>query len=143
MPWPTLPDSIELLEDNYDSAYYERSDAQVAINSANIEWGLGNDHAAIGYLIAAAQGHNDCLDYMLTFVLPFSPTTLLPAILYQMRAEYSAAEYELTAKKICEAWAVDNFEFAPVTIAFIDRMRQLIWDEPFLAVWAREPEKEF
>lgn len=58
-------------------------------------------------------------------------------------AAQSGDGYELTAKKICEAWAVDDFDFAPVTIAFIDRMRQLIWDEPFFAVWAGKPEGKY
>lgn len=48
--------------------------------------------------------------------------------------------YELTAIKICEAWAEDNFEERALTIAFIDRMRQLIWDEPYYVKWAARPE---
>lgn len=51
-----------------------------------------------------------------------------------------AAEYELTATKICEAWAADGFEDRALTIGFIDRMRQLIWDEPFYVKWAARPE---
>ena len=47
--------------------------------------------------------------------------------------------YELTAKKICEAWAVNGFQDRALTIAFIDRMRQLIWDEPFYVAWAAKP----
>jgi len=51
-------------------------------------------------------------------------------------------EYELTAIKICEAWAKNSFEERALTIAFIDRMRTLIWDEPFYVVWAARPESE-
>jgi len=47
--------------------------------------------------------------------------------------------YELTAKKICEAWAKDGFEDRALTVAFIDRMRQLVWDEPFYVAWAAKP----
>lgn len=46
----------------------------------------------------------------------------------------------LTATSICEAWAKDEFKDRALTIAFIDRMRQLIWDEPFSVVWASKPE---
>jgi len=49
-------------------------------------------------------------------------------------------EYELTATKICEAWAANGFQERALTIAFIDRMRQLIWDEPFFVKWASRPE---
>jgi len=51
-------------------------------------------------------------------------------------------EYELTWKKICEAWIKDDFEGRAVTIATIDRMRQLIWDEPFRVQWAARPEEQ-
>ena len=51
-------------------------------------------------------------------------------------------EYELTAEKICEAWAADNFAGRTLTIAFIDRQRQLIWNEPFFAAWSAKPEGE-
>lgn len=47
--------------------------------------------------------------------------------------------YILTATKICEAWAKDEFHDRALTIAFIDRMRQLIWDEPFYVAWAARP----
>jgi len=47
---------------------------------------------------------------------------------------------ELTATTICEAWAKNGFEDRALTIAFIDRMRQLIWNEPFSVVWAARPE---
>jgi len=48
---------------------------------------------------------------------------------------------ELTATAICEAWGKNNFEDRALTIAFIDRMRQLIWDEPFYIKWAARPEE--
>ncbi len=49
--------------------------------------------------------------------------------------------YGVTYQKIIEAWAFNNFEGRMPTIAFIDRMRQLIWDEPFSVAWAASPEK--
>ena len=49
-------------------------------------------------------------------------------------------EYELTWQKICEAWAANDFEGRAVTIAFIDRMRQILWNEPFSAQWAAKPD---
>ncbi|GAI88672.1 unnamed protein product, partial [marine sediment metagenome] len=52
-------------------------------------------------------------------------------------------ETELTWKTICEAWAKNDFEGRAVTIAFIDRMRQLIWDEPFFVAWAAKPEQRY
>ncbi len=58
---------------------------------------------------------------------------------YYLRNCVGADPYELTAKKICEAWAKNSFEDRAVTIAFIDRMRQILWDEPFYVQWAAKP----
>lgn len=67
---------------------------------------------------------------------------LLRDILYWLEDNWPTApdEYELTAIKICEAWAKDGFHNRALTIAFIDRQRQLIWDEPFSVAWAARPE---
>ena len=52
------------------------------------------------------------------------------------------AEYELTWLKIAEAWIADDFAGRAPTIAVIDRMRQILWDEPFKVTWAARPEQE-
>ena len=48
--------------------------------------------------------------------------------------------YGLTYIDICNAWAADSFRGRAETIAYIDRMRQLIWNEPFNVIWAARPE---
>lgn len=48
----------------------------------------------------------------------------------------------VTWQSICEAWGKNDFEGRATTIAFIDRMRQLLWDEPFSAVFAAKPEEQ-
>ena len=63
-----------------------------------------------------------------------------PDILIGLYHQGAGEPYELTAEKICLAWAADNFQARALTIAFIDRMRQLIWDEPFFVAWAARPE---
>lgn len=55
---------------------------------------------------------------------------------------HNFAAGEITYKAICEAWGKDDFEGRAVTIAFIDRMRQLLWDEVYSATFAAKPEKE-
>ena len=49
-------------------------------------------------------------------------------------------EYELDWKKICEAWVANDFEGKEWTIAVIDRMRTLMWDEPYYVRWAARPD---
>lgn len=45
----------------------------------------------------------------------------------------------VTWKAICEAWVKDDFEGRNWTIAIIDKMRQILWDEPFDIQWAARP----
>jgi len=49
---------------------------------------------------------------------------------------------EITWKTIVEAWAKDDFEGRFWTIATIDRMRQIMWNEPFNVMWAARPEEQ-
>ncbi len=51
-------------------------------------------------------------------------------------------EAEVTWKAICEAWVADNFEGKKWTIACIDHMRKLMWDQPFSIQWAAQPKAE-
>ncbi|MBA7680009.1 hypothetical protein ES703_88316 [subsurface metagenome] len=53
---------------------------------------------------------------------------------------YIEDNYSVTWKSICEAWLKDDFEGRAATIAIIDRMRQILWDEPFNIIWAARPE---
>ncbi len=50
-------------------------------------------------------------------------------------------ESEITWQAIAEAWIKDDFEGRAVTIATIDRMRQILWNEPFYVQWAARPEE--
>lgn len=47
---------------------------------------------------------------------------------------------EVTWQAIVEAWVKDDFEGRAWTIGVIDRMRQILWDEPFDITWAARPE---
>lgn len=46
----------------------------------------------------------------------------------------------VTWQTICEAWVANDFEARFWTIGIIDRMRQILWDEPFDLTWAARPE---
>lgn len=48
----------------------------------------------------------------------------------------------VTWQTICEAWIKDDFAGRMPTIAVIDRMRQILWDEPFFVQWAARPERQ-
>jgi len=48
---------------------------------------------------------------------------------------------EITWQQICEAWVANDFEGRMPTIAVIDRMRQILWNEPYYVRWAARPEE--
>jgi len=53
---------------------------------------------------------------------------------------YWAIYYSVNYRTMCDGWAADSFYGRSPTIAYIDRMRQLIWNEPFNVIWAAKPE---
>jgi len=50
--------------------------------------------------------------------------------------------YTLTWQAIGEAWIKNDFEGRAPTIAIIDRMRQILWNEPYFIAWAARPEEQ-
>ncbi len=55
---------------------------------------------------------------------------------------YLANYAGVTWQSIVEAWVKDDFKGRFWTIGVIDRMRQIMWDEPFDLTWAARPEQE-
>lgn len=116
-----------------DTAFGYASDARTYANAGNWKSGIKANSYAIGATLSAF----DIIFQLYNFTLEWS---MFGECLYWASQEGGAVdEYELTATKICEAWAKDGFEDRALTIAFIDRMRQLIWDEPFFVAWAARP----
>lgn len=48
---------------------------------------------------------------------------------------------DITWQAICEAWVSNDFEGRMPTIAIIDRMRQILWNEPYKVTWAARAEE--
>lgn len=123
------------LYNNYWSAQQTNDSAYLWLIEAKIDWNAGADHAAIGHILTACDqfyyairslyGRDDNLD----------PEYYAPYL-------WEHCSGVVTAISICEAWAKAQFQERALTIAYIDRMRQLIWDEPFYVAWAARPESE-
>ncbi len=114
--------------------YYNR--ATTHIDDAQTHYDLNQDHAAIEDLILASRDINMAAssfggwgDY------PYEG-----AIWWYLKN--CITEYELTWQAICEAWVKNDFEGRDWTIAIIDRMRQILWDEPFNVQWAAKATQE-
>jgi len=122
-----------------------------ALNARNHLYTVGDNIAAENWdaakdaLYAAADDFGSAVGH-LAGAPPWSYgcSYQLRDIFYWLEDNWPSAgdDYELTAEKICLAWAANQFEDRALTIAFIDRMRQLIWDEPFFVAWAAKPESK-
>lgn len=111
--------------------------------SATTEWMAGHDHEAIYWLIGCIGETIDTFYDLVYNWYPYSNGGVVYHFLERYtRKEYPEADpYVLTVEKICEEWAKDDFKGRALTIAYIDRMRQILWDEPFSAIWAARPEQ--
>lgn len=125
---------IPLYRDTIDTGFSYASTARDYADAGNWKLGIKYNSYALGVALSAF----DTIFQLYSFDLDRS---MFGECLYWAAQEPIGADpYELTAKNICEAWAKDGFHDRALTIAFIDRMRQLIWDEPFFVAWAARPE---
>lgn len=128
---------LALIEAKYYWANNVALEADVYHDKAQTHYIFQQDHKAIEDII-------DCLSLLIAGIQylawTFNPYSPYGAVPYFLRHHTGAGEeYELTATKICEAWMADDFKDRALTIAMIDRMRQLVWDEPFNITWAARP----
>jgi len=114
--------------------------AGVSIGRADVHWSdAWVQMYQGGSYDVAQQDMLDCLSDILNAVKqllsPKSGEYPLNAVPYYLW-HYTSVSWQA----ICEAWTADDFEGRFWTIAVIDRMRQIIWDEPFFISWAARPE---
>lgn len=135
---------VGVLHDSYEEAEVYKDYALARLAEARSAWNINEDHTAIDKLITAGQNICASITSILDKELGSWPHyTLIYALWWCWEYEtQEMPEYELDWKKICEAWIANDFEGRAVTIAVIDRMRQILWDEPFYAVWAARPEQQ-
>ena len=108
--------------------------AHAWLTDAEWRWADNEDHEAIGSLITATRALAFAVSGYVIYDDFFDPPY---ALAYYLK---NHVESEITWKAICEAWVKDDFEGRFWTIGIIDRMRQIMWDEPFDLTWAARPE---
>lgn len=131
-------DYLDDFDDAYDDCAYSLELAYphvewllarfTAHSTFNLEW-----RTAVALSIANVENAVNYLLYCNRFL--WKPYRLP----YFLRNCIEAKPYILTPERICEVWAKDDFAGRGITIAFIDRMRQMLWDEPFYIAWAARP----
>lgn len=133
----TCTGALEALTDLRSVAFAYADDAESHTIDAGVHWVFDEDHLAIQDLIYACEDLADAVLNHAGLVQPFYP--LSPLEWYLSPANNCAG---VTWQKICLAWAKSDFEGRAMTIGFIDRMRQLLWDEPFYIAFAARPESQ-
>ncbi len=144
MAYGNFPNSYfdfgQAYDDARDNLYYAITNAYGAFDGVSDPV----DKLHFGYLVGAVLNLKD----VLFAIGDFTATTkgnsyFYSSILwsyYDRDWYHEPEEFELTADKIAEAWIKDDFAGRAITIAVIDRMRQILWDEPFNVIWAARPE---
>ncbi|GAH82630.1 unnamed protein product [marine sediment metagenome] len=132
----------DLMWTRHGLATVDYNNAQIDLNSAWAYWAVPDDHSAIQKTMQALQHVLDAgVKTISTSDPPFYDLGIVMTML--MSWEYTTEDIpEVTYKSIAEAWLKDDFKGRAVTIAFIDRMRQLLWDEPFSATFSAKPEEQ-
>lgn len=98
-------------------------------------------HGGIGYVCIANRAVlHDLIEAMQYFVYGQVNVFNYTKWFYVHKGLYDK-EAEITWKSICEAWVKNDFEGRFWTIGIIDRMRQILWNEPFDLTWAARPEQ--
>jgi len=136
--WDTKEDLLVRLASNYYYANYYRG--KLAVNKENARvWynyppSLSNLYECVGWLLTCLDNTSSLTQYLISRQGAIDP----PYNIIYFLSEFTG----VTWKSICEAWIKDDFEGRVVTIATIDRMRQILWDEPFSIKWAARPEQQ-
>lgn len=99
-----------------------------------------NQHGGIGHVVVAnryvlSQLLEAMQYFVYDYVNPFNCD-----VWYWIHLGLHNRASPVTWQTIVEAWVADDFEGRFWTIAIIDRMRQIIWNEPFDITWASRPE---
>jgi len=135
---------VEELEADYSEAIDNLELSTTYRIYAYDHWFANQDHEAIYDLYRANKYNHIALCKIVSGWSSSVPPPFLPTIL-RLCWEYdyeTMPPADVTWRAICEAWIKDDFAGRMPTIAVIDRMRQILWDEPFRVLWAARPEYE-
>lgn len=120
-----LADYIAVEDNNWDAYWY--------LFDAATDWNGGFDHLAIGHIIDACNIFFGGINALTRKDTNYAPPHYIPYL-------WENCTGAVTWEAIVEAWISNDFEGRAPTIAVIDRMRQILWDEPFSVRWAARPE---
>lgn len=126
----------------YTWTKWELEDAEVDLSAAWVFWDISSWKTCIQKMLWAMAHMIESTQMMIGEGTSHGTEKYLYDALTEAW-QYTIEDFpEVTYKSIVEAWIKDDFEGRDITIAVIDRMRQILWDEPFSVVWAARPEEQ-
>lgn len=138
----TLLERMNLLNSWANEARILLASVEGGIDDRTISTYDKTAHGGIGYVVVSLRTVlYDVIDALQWFVYGNSYSTDYYHW-YRVHKGLYDMEPDITWQAIVEAWVKDDFAGRALTIATIDRMRQILWDEPFYAVWAARPEEQ-
>lgn len=134
--WDTGDDCLNSIVGGYNLFHTYRGFFSEHIDKAYTYLLAPNNFMAMFEIIKGLWDLDVGLQWLTNYDFDYDPPWAIPYFL----KNYAGAE--ITWKAICEAWVKDDFEGRFWTIGIIDRMRQIMWDEPFDLTWAARPEEK-
>ncbi len=130
--WDDKDEVFDLLVTHYNSAIQSYMKVMEYEGYAYTEYLAGDALAAIYNILW-------CINYLRMGLYDLIATDSNPSdnsvILYYINT-FAGVSWQ----SIVQAWVANDFEARFWTIGVIDRMRQILWDEPFDLTWAARPE---
>ena len=130
--WSTQETTFANMLTMYDQAEFRRWTAESNWGSFDYYYSiLEDDHTALYWLGESCRQLRYALGEFIAKDESYDPKYLIPY--------YFANFAGVTWEAICSAWIKNDFEGRQWTIAMIDHMRKLLWNEPFDVVFAATP----
>ncbi|GAH82108.1 unnamed protein product, partial [marine sediment metagenome] len=123
--WNTSNDCLDSIVGGYNLFHTYRKYFSEHIGNAYTYLLAPNNFMAMLEIIKGLQDLDVGLQWLTNYDFDYHPPWAIPYFL----KNYAGAE--ITWKTICGAWVKDDFEGRFWTISIIDRMRQIMWNEPF------------
>lgn len=137
---PTLAERLTKLQVGYYNASINVLDSENTLTTWETTVYLEEKHKPFSYWLYELRESVEYLQAAVYYLTHHSKSYPDYYNLYYILQELSEAG--VTWQSIVEAWVHNDFEGRALTIATIDRMRQILWDEPFYVKWAARPEEQ-
>lgn len=116
---------------------YEQAQVEFLVYITDIGWiqesiNAGNALEALQRIVWSMGRIQNMFSHMIRYDTNYTPSAIIPY--------YMSTYGSVTWEAIIEAWVKDDFAGRTWTIGVIDKMRQLLWDEPFDLTFAARPQ---